>query len=261
MPIYVNLVYIIGTATGLLFPGLILSLLLIDPCTPPYISSIFLCSKSGTVEITNPLIIAIAVDSLMWCHIPGPVALYLGNFFYCFTVFINLVLNRCVNSREEKFHSSNKHLKLEFKYAFSSSQKPFMKMYKCMQILTSQLNETFANLLPLVLSTVASILIFTLFICIRLSSDAQGFGFLIFPLTAIDCILIILVEFSSAGFVNSNSIAYIKALRCSTSNYRLATLQPLRVRLGSSTGWVEKVTPLVVLDFCITQTAGLLLVM
>jgi hypothetical protein len=138
----------------------------------------------------------------------------------------------------------------------SSSSK--ISTFKKLQILTNQLNLAFRNLLPLVLATVASILIFTLFILIRLHSSANDVSFLIFPLTMFDCVLIILVEFSSAGFISTNGQLYMNSIINKNPRIRMK-LKPLEVQLGSF-GHISCVAPILVLDFCICQTAGLLLI-
>lgn len=115
--------------------------------------------------------------------------------------------------------------------------------------------------LPGILTCVSALFVFSFFVSTKLVHVIALPGFAFFPLALVDCAVIILFELTIAGFVHAKSNQLLnsweKVGRKSGIRMSIKSLTPLKVRMGSN--YVDKFTALVVLDFCVSQTASLLM--
>lgn len=137
--------------------------------------------------------------------------------------------------------------------------------YAQIQLLVKQMNVTFQDFfIPIGLAFFSNALIFVLYVCIKLHDAIPMPGFLFFPLILTDALLVIGVDFASAGFVHSKSnvvIAKWKMLcgfkRRTQLKTKAHSFPPLKIRFGMN--FIDEMTSLTILDFCLNQTVSLLL--
>ena len=138
-------------------------------------------------------------------------------------------------------------------------------MYRSLQILESQINICCKDFfLSGLLIIVSAVFVLSLFVCIKLNQAIPLPGFLFFPLALFDVCIIILVEYTTAALIWKRSsellILWKKQSKHKTMfKATLKSLSPFKIKFGMN--FVDSLTPLVILDFCINQTASMLLIM
>lgn len=135
-------------------------------------------------------------------------------------------------------------------------------MYRAIQILEVHLNNYGRiRIVPAFMSGVPFIEILSLFVIIKLHDQIPFPGFLIFPEGFITAFTSIMVFETIAAVLNTKSIGVIAAWsQLSTGKVRrkeVRSLRPLMVKFGQN--YIDRGTPLVSQDFCISQTVSLLL--
>lgn len=128
------------------------------------------------------------------------------------------------------------------------------------------LNICFRHLtLPTILYAGSVELIISTFVCAKLHGQFTQYpGLAMFPLVAVNTFVTIFVITSIAARVNTGSNDLIRKLGNGSKNRRTSwarkmakSIAPLKVRFMSN--FVDQLTPLVILAFCIQQAAGLLM--
>lgn len=123
------------------------------------------------------------------------------------------------------------------------------------------MNITFQDFFtPVGLSVCSNALIFALYVCIRLHDVIPMPGFVFFPMILGDAMLIIGVDFASAGpvYLTSKEVSsQWKMLAGKSQAKRKArSFCPLKVRFGMN--FIDELTSLTILDFSVGQTVSLL---
>jgi hypothetical protein len=149
----------------------------------------------------------------------------------------------------------------------SSAIRSRLRVYRRTQILlTSWTGCTRKWVLPLILQAATSVCIISLCVCLIMSGQIPVPGFLLFPLLLLNCVCFIIFVCTKASSVNTMSSLLIAEQRNKLANSNKNTLLrkvvksivPLKVEFGCN--YIDKLTPLVLLDFCINQTVSVLII-
>ncbi|OXA64905.1 hypothetical protein Fcan01_00538 [Folsomia candida] len=221
--------------------------LLLDHSPPLQTSiSVLPLLKSGRSSLTWPVRFIFAKVELVmsfWFLIPG--------LYYCMTIllfaisFLSVRLN-AFKKMEEKLYATK------------------ILAYKKMQIENKLVSAAIRGRLLLVfayLEPTTQILLALVVMMMYNSSDVHVFRvvafFLAYIIVTMSCILI----FTIAGKIRENSINWVKNYKARSSWERrvVRSLAPLRVEFGNN--FVERLTPLVVQEFCIREVASTLILM
>lgn len=151
----------------------------------------------------------------------------------------------------------------KFNHFNGSNQHRTLNWYRQLQLIETQMNVTFRALfIPGGFTTASVIVIFSLYVCIKMHSAIRMPGFAFYPTLLIDAMLVIGVDFASAGGVYSKSKRFVTICRKWNSRKALRlegkSLQPLKIRFGMN--FIDELTSLTILDFCLSQTVSLLLI-
>jgi len=139
------------------------------------------------------------------------------------------------------------------------------RLYRCLQLLETLTNVTFRNIyIPGEIFGASAAVITALYICIKLSDKIPMPGFGFFPSALMDGCMILFIELASSGFVFSKSEGLLDDFK-RMGNFKKKTgvnammkgLPPLKIRFGMN--YMDQFTTLTLADFCINQTASLLL--
>jgi hypothetical protein len=148
-----------------------------------------------------------------------------------------------------------------------SASRSRIRMYRITQILmTSWTGCTRKGVLPCILQAATIVCIISFYVCIVMSDQIPFPGFLLFPLLLLNSVCFIMFVCTKASSVNSSSIALIARERRKVANFRtnsllrrvVVSIPPLKVEFASN--YIDKLTPLVLLNFCINQTVSLLII-
>lgn len=282
----VKMIFVLGSVTSLSFPGLLFFLLLAKPCTLPYLGSMVLEeNKCGTgLNLSLKSVTLALFDTWMWSHVAGPATLFIGNVFFnmgtCFLEYVKHLGRQVIVEVLYKFVCK---LFMYFGLTgsiqgttriwanYENSQASGMKDYRSLQILENRFNACFKNLfLPGILGSVSALFIFSLFVSIKFAQLVPLPGFLFFPLALFDCGVIILVEFSTAGFLHERSASLVEIYKTQSmvghgnnkvkkvTKMTAQSLAPLKIRMGMN--YVDKFTPLVILNFCVSESVSLIMI-
>lgn len=108
------------------------------------------------------------------------------------------------------------------------------------------------------------VIIIGLYTCIKLHSQVPMPGFAFFPLLSLDGFAMIFISQVAAG-VLTRSKSFVEGTRKSKSYRRRSWFRKMarasyliKIRFGS-TNFIDKMTPLVYMNFCLTQTVSLII--
>jgi len=153
-----------------------------------------------------------------------------------------------------------------------------LRMFRTLQILEKQINVCFRHsYFPLFLSGMTALLVFCMHSCVKLPGKIPMPGFSYFPLVVVNGVVSLLVMNTKAANVYEHSLELIKALKSpppahvvGNSSAQLCirrkhwtikmaeSLRPLKVHFGMN--FVDKVTPLLMINFSVNQVVSLLLI-
>jgi hypothetical protein len=142
-----------------------------------------------------------------------------------------------------------------------------IRVYKILQILMSSWNGFNRKcVLPCILQAATIVCIISLYVCLVMSGEIPLPGFLLFPLLLVNCVCFIIFICTKASSVNISSIAFIAQERSRLAKFNknallrkvVKSIPPLKVEFASN--YIDKLTPLVLLNFCINQTVSLLII-
>ncbi len=139
---------------------------------------------------------------------------------------------------------------------------PIISKYRQLQLIEKQMNVTLRSFfIPgcLTFTTIGEI--FTLFVCIKLHQEIPIQAFAFFPMLGLDLILVIGVDFASLGFIYLRSQEFVEGCK-KLNGVKLVRRQtrsfpPLKIRFGMN--FIDELTGMTILDFCLNQTVSLLL--
>ncbi len=151
-----------------------------------------------------------------------------------------------------------------FSKILTSSQNPqIFSFYRQLQLVEKQMNATLAPFFTPGSLTFCSIgIIFTLYVVIKLHVNIPMPGFAFFPMLLTDILLVVGVDFASLGKMYGASKSFVEPARKLTNSTKLVrrsamALQPLKIRFGMN--FIDELTALTILDFCLNQTVSLIL--
>ncbi|XP_035708304.1 uncharacterized protein LOC118435898 [Folsomia candida] len=248
---------LIGIGTGLGVPTMVFLILMAHPCLPPFLGSVFFtyvgkkrCITLGWWSYWGHGLLN------FWMHLD----MVLG---FVFTMFGLFFLSTCLLHDYLEVLNSNFPL-IKTGKIDSVSLSP-LRGYRYLQILEKQVNECFRrHYFPLFLGGMTALTIFCLHACIRLPGKIPMPGFSYFPMVAFDGVVSLLIMTTRAANVREKSISMIRSWsNCQTIKRKhlvkkmTKSFVPLKVQLGG--GFVDKLTPLLILNFTVSQVVSLLL--
>lgn len=136
-------------------------------------------------------------------------------------------------------------------------------MYRSVQILEAQLNDySRIRVLPAFMSGGPFVEVLSLFVLIKLHDQIPLPGVVLFLEGFITAASALIVYETVAAIVNTKSVRIIGAwkgqfCRSKIKRREVTSLKPLMIKFGSS--FIDKGTPLITQNFCITQTVSMLL--
>lgn len=142
-----------------------------------------------------------------------------------------------------------------------------VKKYRGIQILEKYLNEWLKKVLvPTLITFVPALQILCQYVCIQMHNVIPMPGFPVVPLIIVDTIVVNILVFTLASYVCSSSTRVLlnikgntrKELRRSAIKKDLKACSIMKIKFG--TNFVDRGTPLVIQDFCLSQTMQLLLI-
>ncbi|OXA38585.1 hypothetical protein Fcan01_26579 [Folsomia candida] len=147
---------------------------------------------------------------------------------------------------------------------FEIRVKKSLQTYRCIRLINKSLNSATQEQ-PAMVGVVPQVQTFTQFVCIKLYSKIPLPSFIIFPLLAVDAVIMNLVIETMAARVKTNSANLLSDLNRELK--RLPVKSSHRKELRACTvgkiqfghNFVDNGTPLVIIDFCFNQTVSLLL--
>lgn len=228
-----------------LFPTAVALLLLLRPCQPPFLASIFLpsCTPSEFGFLSHlPLL---ATEATLFFHFASP-----GSFIIVFALTGGLCsISKYTTSLRP--HSST---------AF--------RAYRTLQVAEGLVNDCLKHTyFPALLLGPPVIQMFAIFACIKLHTEIEMPLFALFPLMVILCGVLTMMPLLAAGktYKASKELIKVFASRRGTGDRKqrrewartVRSIKPLRIQFGGN--FVDACTPLVVEDFCMRTTASLLL--
>ncbi|CAL8098701.1 unnamed protein product [Orchesella dallaii] len=167
-----------------------------------------------------------------------------------------------------------KHFKEQLKISAVTSPKVILK-YRQLQILTKYYNWIQQDaIIALMLTLVICLTVVSSYVIIKMGSHVSPTHFLFFWCALVDALAAIIVIYGEFASLHTQSrlvltmfrsqvIPTLTAAKFSSFKQKLirkyvATFYPLNVQLGS-VNFVDKMTPIVLLQFCVEQLANLLL--
>ncbi|OXA48093.1 hypothetical protein Fcan01_17346 [Folsomia candida] len=242
-----------------LVPLLQLILLQFVPCTPPFIFSMFpncgeMKSKTNWIMVLGVHLFEcwMCLNIILGCTVYILYLLCAG--VICILFYFRIIENSISTMRD------------------SIDKEKCIHLYRSIQILEKSFNSYPMNkVVPVMVFGVPGVEIITLFVSINFYHEIALPGFLVFPLIGLDTTLHNICVFSLASLVHNVSVKVLDALRQKTvpmilhggRNRSIITRQlracsVLKVKFGSN--YIDRGTPLVIQNFCITQTMSLTLV-
>lgn len=134
--------------------------------------------------------------------------------------------------------------------------------YRHLQILERNHNSSYsARILPLCIATVPFLLVLSGYALVALFSTGSLAQMLTFLVVYLDITVFALVVLTAASGINVQTEEWVKKVKSGSGNRYLARVRkswrPLRLEFGGN--YVDRLTPLVIQEFCVRQTASLLL--
>lgn len=141
-------------------------------------------------------------------------------------------------------------------------------MYRCTQLLETSFNEfLMVRTVPAMVAFIPTLQIVSQYVCIKMRGEIEMPGFLLFPLILVDSVGVNLLVFTLASWVNNISTKFLHTLdakiagRRGTRKWMLRKEKiacgVLKIKFGSN--FIDSGTPLVIQNFCLTQTMSLIL--
>lgn len=138
-------------------------------------------------------------------------------------------------------------------------------VYQHLRILGKLYNFCLQSIfIPTQISAACMVIIIGLYTCIKLHSQVPMPGFAFFPLLSLDGFAMIFISQVAAG-VLTRSKSFVEGTRKSKSYRRRSWFRKMarasyliKIRFGS-TNFIDKMTPLVYMNFCLTQTVSLII--
>lgn len=220
-------------------------LMIVEPCTPPYLGSIFLdCEGCGVLANHEKWSFLRFIFPIVDYH--QILCILVGGFFYFF--FVYLVSIHCL-LRYSEIMTDTKYLQLV--------------TYRKMEILERLVNDYGrVRILPMALTMAPIIEIMSMFAVIRMRAEIPFPGFLIFPIRFFATFsgLVALQTLAGKLRMTSENLLFSWRRRCGKSKYyrrKVKSMQPLTVKFASN--FVDRETTLVTQNFCVAQTVSLLM--
>lgn len=146
---------------------------------------------------------------------------------------------------------------------------PCIRTYRRIQILEQSFNAALmGRVVPALMLCAPSIQIIGMYVCINLREEIPMPGFLIFPLMGLDCGVCNVMVITMASWIHNVSIKVLSALNRRAgqmqkidrgiSRRQVSSSYALKVKFGSN--FMDRGTPLVIQNFCLTQTMSLILI-
>lgn len=225
-------------------------LLIFEPCTPVYLSSIFLdCQSCGVLAPHQTWSVARFLFPVLDFHNINLFAV--GGMFYMFCIYLTSA--RCLLRYCEILGD-----------LFSTNPSAAV-IYRKLEVLERMLNDYGRGLLiPAAMTVVPVIEITSMLAIIKLHGEISFPGFLIFPLTFLVTFtgLCLLETVSGRLRMASTNLLWHWSRRCDIGDckYRrrnMRSMQPLTVRFASN--FIDRETALVTQNFCLNQIVSLLM--
>ncbi|OXA42525.1 hypothetical protein Fcan01_22913 [Folsomia candida] len=252
--------------TAFLFPLLVVAIQLHNPCALPFLGSWSPYCVDGD-WIPPPLLVhalMLLADFWVWLHF-----VYDGSFYFVYAYMTSMVamldylehFEKLI--REPRIYPRPKKVPsgpLECRVTRA------LRTYRCIRLIEKIMNYSMkGQLVPAMIGIVPLIQVFTQFVCIKLYSEIPLPGFLIFPMLLLDSAIVNLVIETMAANVHTNSVRLLAELnfelkslpRRSKFRKELEACTATRIQFGQN--FVDKGTPLVIENYCISQTVSLLL--
>lgn len=143
-----------------------------------------------------------------------------------------------------------------------------VKAYRMIQLIEKSMNAyLMERIVPTLVCTIPTLQIITQYVCITMHGEIAMPVFLIFPLILVDAIACNGLVFTLASWVFNASTKSLKELDTTTSQHvrksvlrrQLKSCGVLNIKFGSN--YIDSGTPLVIQNFCSSQTVSLMLVM
>lgn len=140
------------------------------------------------------------------------------------------------------------------------------RVYHHIQLLAKLYNFCLQSVfIPTQMTAACLVIIIGLYTCIKLHSEIPMPGLAFFPLLALDELSMILISQSAADVYTRSHIFVRDAPKWGKTLGRgefitkiMKATKVIKIRFGS-TNYIDKMTPLVYLNFCLTQTVSLVL--
>ncbi|OXA38333.1 hypothetical protein Fcan01_26814 [Folsomia candida] len=238
---------------GFLYPILVSLLLRFIPCTPPFILSMFTnCGRLEDMTLRYGVELGIHIfETWMAFHIQYSALAWI---VHVLLVGVTFLLN-CLQLLNREI----------YKIQNATDNTSCIRMYRYVQILEKSFNAFLTKrIVPTIISCIPAIQIFALFVCITYHGEIALPGFAIFPLLGICAVINNILVISLASMVNTSSQRVLNALAQNTVGKRgllrreLTSLGVLKIKFGSN--FIDRGTPLVMQNFCISQTVSMCLV-
>ncbi|OXA40373.1 putative AC9 transposase [Folsomia candida] len=237
-----NLIYKTGGTEELAM----IFLLILFPCQPPFLGWVILpecdCTRSSCSP--NPFFFLIVKAALILAEFAQIFRHLVNGSHYAMYVVIAGIL----------------HLWEESAKIVGSPR--FTRRYRKLQILEVVLNFAIRDkVFPTFLVSCPSMQILATFVCIKYHDGMAGTHLIFLALLSLDTEVLNVIYCTAAGVVYEKSETYLKGLkglvRGKEERKMLKSYTPLRVRFGSN--FMDRLTPLVIQQFCAIQTMNLLL--
>ncbi|OXA56473.1 hypothetical protein Fcan01_08673 [Folsomia candida] len=232
---------IVGFASAFINLGRVI----VDHCAPPFLGAYFFqCSPcSGR----NPEVNCVAL-----------IVILVADFYFVFTIlhkgFFYLI--------HVVFATTGR--MVDYLEIIRSSSSDNLHIYKALQILEAQLNDYVRlRVMPAFISLVPVIEVLSLFVIIKLHGQVPLPGFLLFPQGFITTGSALIVYETVAAILNTKSAQTIgkwgqqEIYRGKVKRREVRSLRSLMVKFGAN--YIDKGTPLVTQNFCVSQTVSMLL--
>ncbi|OXA62350.1 hypothetical protein Fcan01_00835 [Folsomia candida] len=245
----------LGFLTSVGLPGFIAAMLLVNPCQAPHIGYIlFREGPSGCAVPGWPVRLTFLIfDTWTWVNCISS-AIFSGfQVFFpgmkCLCFYIHLIL---------EIYAANG--------VTTPAQDGFcFRVYQHLRVLGKLFNFCLQSVfIPTQITAGCMVLIIGLYTCVKLHAQIAMPGFAFFPLISCDGLAIIFITQVAAGVYTSSS-KLVKKARRSRRYGRNAWFRKMvrathfiKIRFGS-TNFIDQMTPLVYLNFCLTQTVSLVL--
>ncbi|OXA44883.1 uncharacterized protein LOC110857362 isoform X1 [Folsomia candida] len=258
---YAKVVFVLANASCMSMGILVGVQLYFAPCTPPYLGS--MRSACLNQESPGPIdflgMIGILIDAGMYFHAAPPAGLILASYLLCMGISLQEYLS--VMSGKLMLHND------VFSTQGQSETRAItsLRKYNACRLLVAQMNIMFRNVfIPGLYCVASNGIVFALYVIIRLHEEISLAGLSFFIMMLMDFLLTVGVDLASVGRVYSVSVEVTETWRKMENLGRKSearkiakSFPPLKIRFGDN--FVDHLTSLSVLDYCLNWTVSLLL--